>query len=60
MAVAAAAVLPLRLALHYASPSPPSRPMAAVILPHQSRGDHKTTHAGYETLPTPLVPGRVA
>ena len=59
LTVAAAAAFPVRLALHYASPSAPSRPMAALML-HQSRGDHETTHAGYETLPPSLVPGRVA
>jgi hypothetical protein len=60
VAAAAAAAFPLRLALHYASPPPPSRPMAALILAHQSRGDNETTHAGYDTLPPPDVPGRVA
>jgi hypothetical protein len=59
LAVAAAAAFPLRLALHYASPSPPSRPMAAAIVPHQSREDHETTQAGYESLPPAVVPGRV-
>jgi hypothetical protein len=58
LAMAMAAAFPLRLALHYSSP--PSRPMAAAIVPHQSRGDHETTHAGYESLPPAVVPGRVA
>jgi hypothetical protein len=59
LAVAAAAAFPLRLAMHYASPSPPSRPMAAAIVPHQSREDDETTLAGYESLLPAAVPGRV-
>ena len=59
LAVAAAAAFPLRLALHYASPSPPSRPMAALILTHQSRGERETTQAGHEGLAVAVVPGRV-
>jgi hypothetical protein len=60
LAVASAAVFPVRLALHYASFSPPSRPMAAAIVPLQSRWEDETTHAGYEDLPPAFVPGRVA
>jgi hypothetical protein len=36
LTIAAAALLPLRLALHYASQDPPSRPVAALHLPQQS------------------------
>jgi hypothetical protein len=57
---AAAAALPVRLALHYASPSRPSRPMAVLILPDQSREGHESTRAGYEMLVSPAVPGGVA
>jgi hypothetical protein len=53
LSVASVAAFPLRLALHYAHPSPPSRPMAAVIR-RQSREDHETARAGYEGLPTDM------
>jgi hypothetical protein len=59
MSVASVAVFPLRLALHYAHPSPPSRPMAAVIH-RQSREHHEMTQAGYEGLSPAVAPGRVA
>jgi hypothetical protein len=58
--VAATASLPLRLALHYASPSRPSRPMAAPIVPDQSREGYESIRAGYEMLVPPVVPGGVA
>jgi hypothetical protein len=58
--VAAAAGLPLRLLLHYAFPSSPSRPMAELILPDQSREGHESTPAGYEMLVPPVVPGGVS
>jgi hypothetical protein len=57
-AIAVAAAFPLRYGLHYAFPSRPSRPMAALIVPDQSREGRESTRAGYE-LP-PAVPGRVA
>jgi hypothetical protein len=44
--IAAAALFPLRLTLHYAYPSPPSRPMAAVTLLSPSREGDETTSAG--------------
>jgi hypothetical protein len=44
--IGAAAIFPLRLALYYAFPFPPSRPVAAVILPSQSRKGYETTRAG--------------
>lgn len=60
LTVAAAALLPVRLLLYHASQSPPSRPMAAMTFPRQSREDHPTTRAGDERLPSHVVPGRVA
>lgn len=57
--VAAATALSLRLAVHYAFPSPPSRPMAALIMPDQSREGYESTRAGYEMLLPPAVPGAV-
>jgi len=35
--VVAATAFPFRLAIHHALPTPPSRPMAAPMLPDQSR-----------------------
>jgi hypothetical protein len=58
--VAAATAFPVRMALHYASLSPPSRPMAALIVPDQSREGRESTRAGYEMLVPPAVPGGVA
>jgi hypothetical protein len=57
--LAAATSLSLRLAVHYAFPSPPLRPMAALILPDQSREGYESTRAGYEMLVPPAVPGAV-
>jgi hypothetical protein len=58
--VAAAATFPLRLMLHYSSPTPPSRPMAALIMRDPSREGHESTPAGYEMPLPPAVPGGVA
>jgi hypothetical protein len=60
LTVAAAALLPVRMALHYACQSPPSRPMAAVTLLHESREDQQATRAGRENVRSRAVPGRVA
>jgi hypothetical protein len=54
--MAAAAAFPLRLALHYSSTSHPSRPMAALIVPDQSREGYESTRAGYEMLSLPPYP----
>ena len=49
--LAVAALFPLRLASYYASSSPPTRPIAAVMLPSQSRQDDETTGAGCSGRP---------
>jgi hypothetical protein len=49
--IGAAAIFPFRLALYHAFPSPPSRAVAAVILPSQSRKDYETTCAGCGARP---------
>jgi hypothetical protein len=55
----AAITYPQRLARHWAYPSEPSRPMAALIMPPQSREAHKRPVPGTNSSPSP-VPGRVA
>jgi hypothetical protein len=60
LTVAAAALLPLRLALHYASEPPTSRPMAALVLPHQSRESSHSTRARQELRRSSAALGRVA
>ena len=55
-----AATFPVRLLLHYSSPTPPSRPMASVLVPFQSRECHdESTQAGSAALPPAVALGRV-
>ncbi|MGH2964008.1 MAG: hypothetical protein ACRDMH_01325 [Solirubrobacterales bacterium] len=49
--IGVAAIFPLRLALYHAFPSPPSRPVAAVILPSHSRKGYETSRAGCGARP---------
>ena len=59
-AMAFAATFPVRLLLHYSSPSPPSRPMAAALVPSQSREWDEPTRAGHGIPALSVVPGRLA
>jgi hypothetical protein len=58
--MAVAATFPVRLLLHYSSPSPPSRPMAAALVPYQSREDYGLTRAGSDASTPGVALGRVA
>lgn len=55
--VLAALTFPLRFTFHWAFASEPSRPMAALILPHQSRESRSRPVPG--TTSPSSVPGRV-
>ena len=60
LTIAAAALLPLWLALHYAFQTPPSRSMAALNLAHQSGEDSQTARVRHNVFPSPGAPARVA
>ena len=60
LTIATAALLPVRLGLHYAFQPPPSRPMATLNMAPQSSEGGQTARVGHDAYPSPVAPARVA